>query len=200
MIELKPCFNCGEEKELVLRKDYSIDRYYVCCNSCQTMGSYAHTDKNAKHKWNVGMISYKEKDNNYYAGKFDKGKTDWGLIPEICFRELVGWKTGKTYSYYELFWNVVNTFKINEVDALVGIRKILEHGAKKYGRESWKSLPDAQQRYFAAYMRHRFDSEGNELPENHIDKDSGLPSIHHALCNIVFLLWFEIQEDQKPAP
>lgn len=136
-----------------------------------------------------------QENDDYHKHKFDQGKTDWSLIPVECYEAIVG----KNYNYY---WSSVFNFIIDQCDypvheSLAKVREILEHGAEKYERESWKKVPDAKQRYFAAFMRHSFCDEGKALPKHHIDADSGFPSVWHALTNVIFLLWFEIQEEKN---
>jgi hypothetical protein len=135
---------------------------------------------------------------NYYAHKGDQGKTDWGLIPEECYRAI-------TFSNTKMFWAKIlrlsgkkhikdgETFYV----LLPGIRDVLEEGAREYGRETWKITPDARQRYFAAYLRHTINDKGEVLPVGHADEKSGRLSIYHALCNCLFLLYFEIQESKE---
>jgi len=130
----------------------------------------------------------------YHAHKYDEGKTDWGLIPEVCFRELN--KVDTKYFWAKAYVDICKASELSFVRILAGVRKVLEGGALDYGRESWKTIPDAQQRFFAAFNRHMCDDDGIALKEGHRDSKSGLPSIHHALANVLFLLWFEIQESK----
>lgn len=66
--------------------------------------------------------------------------------------------------------------------------KVLMFGAKKYGRDNWKQVPEAERRYRAAAHRHlNAISEGEWL-----DDESGLPHAAHAICCLVFILWFGI--------
>jgi len=130
-------------------------------------------------------------DNDYHSHKFDQGKTDWGLIPVECYVAI-------KQSPHENFWAKLLTVLAEAHgidDPWIWVRKILEHGAEKYGRESWKTIPDAKQRYFAAYMRHMVNDKDQPLPNGHIDPDSGYLSVYHALTNCIFLLWFELNED-----
>ena len=68
------------------------------------------------------------------------------------------------------------------------------YGLEKYKSEgSWKEVENAQDRYWAAMQRH-VDACFND---EELDPESGLPHLSHALCNIMFLLWFEIMEDRE---
>jgi hypothetical protein len=61
---------------------------------------------------------------------------------------------------------------------------VLGFGAKKYARDSWRTVPDAIDRYFSAAMRHLALIARGET----CDSDSGKPHRHHVFCNVVFLL------------
>ena len=80
-------------------------------------------------------------------------------------------------------WNLLPLATVQEVV------KVLTFGASKYGANNWQKLKDAQDRYFAALMRHLTQWQSGE----HIDKESGLPHLAHAACDVMFLLWFEIK-------
>lgn len=67
---------------------------------------------------------------------------------------------------------------------------VLTHGAERYGANSWRSVPNARVRYFAALRRHI----AQWALGNHTDADSGLPHLAHALCNVVFLLELDLEK------
>lgn len=69
-----------------------------------------------------------------------------------------------------------------------GLAKVLEYGAKLYGENSWKGLPDANRRYLDAAIRHLMDSEKD------LDYESGLDHLLHAGCNIMFLYYMRNKE------
>ena len=73
------------------------------------------------------------------------------------------------------------------LSALHSVIKVLMFLAKKYNRDSWKSIPDAKRRYFNEAMR-RLDAYQDLEPA---DKESGLSHLAHAVCCLIFLLWFE---------
>ena len=64
---------------------------------------------------------------------------------------------------------------------------VLTHGADKYGDHNWQELAGGRERYFAAALRHLLAWKEGEL----LDPDSGLKHLGHAICNLVFLAWFD---------
>ena len=68
--------------------------------------------------------------------------------------------------------------------------QVLEYGAVKYEPENWQHVPSARTRYYDAAMRHIDDWwNGSE-----VDEESSLPHLAHAICCLLFLLWFDEQE------
>ena len=68
--------------------------------------------------------------------------------------------------------------------------QVLEYGAVKYKIDNWQHVPSARTRYYDAAMRHIDDWwNGSE-----IDEESSLPHLAHAICCLLFLLWFDEQE------
>lgn len=61
---------------------------------------------------------------------------------------------------------------------------VLTLGAHKYEPDNWKYVPDAQNRYFDALMRHLWAWKSGE--QN--DPETGLNHLSHAACNIMFIL------------
>ena len=132
---------------------------------------------------------------DYYNKKHDKGKEPYHLIPEVCIRELYRefYDEGSKYIYA----NIYNQRRMDEdldfYRSIEFVKDVLEYGRDLYGAETWKDLPDAQQRYMAASIRHKEECS-NPLP---IDAESRLPHIAHELTNYIFLLYFEIKEDRS---
>jgi hypothetical protein len=69
-------------------------------------------------------------------------------------------------------------------EALADVVAVLAHGASKYGANTWQTVPDGQERYFGALMRHvtawKFGEER--------DPDSGLHHLAHVATNALFIL------------
>lgn len=67
------------------------------------------------------------------------------------------------------------------------IVKVLEFGAKKYARDNWKHVENADTRYLAAAFRHLVQYNNGELT----DSETGVSHLAHAGCCILFLLALE---------
>lgn len=79
--------------------------------------------------------------------------------------------------------------KVNLVEPnfILGIAGVLTFGAKKYEESSWKTVNRAQDRYYAAAMRHILAYRKGEQ----FDKETGLSHLHHAATNLMFLAYFQ---------
>jgi hypothetical protein len=75
-------------------------------------------------------------------------------------------------------------------EALAEIVQVLEFGAAKYGVDNWRKVPNAQQRYFDALVRHIVAWRSGEAD----DPESGLPHLAHAGCCVLFLLALELDD------
>ena len=75
-------------------------------------------------------------------------------------------------------------------NTVLNVVQVLEYGAIKYEVNNWQKVPDARTRYYDAAMRHIDDWwNGSE-----IDEESSLPHLAHAMCCLLFLMWFDDQE------
>lgn len=72
-------------------------------------------------------------------------------------------------------------------DALDEIVEVLGVGAKKYARDNWKHVPNAEQRYQAAAFRHLTAYAKGERT----DPETGLSHLAHAGCCLLFMLSLE---------
>ena len=60
-------------------------------------------------------------------------------------------------------------------------------GAEKYADNNWQYVDNADDRYYAAILRHLVEwRKGSK-----IDSESGLNHLAHVMCNVLFLLWFD---------
>ena len=70
------------------------------------------------------------------------------------------------------------------------IIKVLMFGAKKYNVDNWKHVTDARRRYLSAAYRHiNAYAEGQQN-----DDESGFKHLAHAMCCLIFILWFDLNE------
>lgn len=72
------------------------------------------------------------------------------------------------------------------VEAMQGIAEVLEFGARKYARDNWKEVYNAEQRYLDALIRHLWAYQSGE----DLDPESGLHHMKHIGCCVSFLLYF----------
>ncbi len=76
--------------------------------------------------------------------------------------------------------------------ALQAVAAVSTFGANKYARGSWRTVPNARERYLDAAMRHLLAHHAGET----LDTESGLPHLHHALWN-----WLAVAElDLRKTP
>lgn len=78
-------------------------------------------------------------------------------------------------------WSLVPAGVMRDVIA------VLEFGARRYAVNNWMRIDDPGTRYYDAAMRHIDAWRGGER----VDGDSGLPHLAHAICCLMFLMWFE---------
>lgn len=78
-------------------------------------------------------------------------------------------------------------------ECLEAIAKILTFGAIKYGSNNWQNLEDFNNRYYSAAERHIQARRKGEK----IDPESGLPHSAHAVVNLIFLLYKDLQNENK---
>jgi len=72
-------------------------------------------------------------------------------------------------------------------DAVEEIVKVLDYGAKKYARDNWRYVDDAEVRYLAAAFRHLAAYARGETA----DPETNLSHLAHVGCCILFLLSME---------
>lgn len=68
---------------------------------------------------------------------------------------------------------------------------VLTMGAKKYSDGNWMRVPDGRRRYFAACLRHLTSWQAGEKT----DKESGKSHLAHAVCCLIFLLWYDLKKN-----
>jgi hypothetical protein len=76
-------------------------------------------------------------------------------------------------------------------EVLEELAKVLTLGAEKYDDNNWKIMPrDQLHRYKAPLLRHLSAAFQGYLN----DDESKELHLSHALCNLVFLVWFELEK------
>lgn len=70
-------------------------------------------------------------------------------------------------------------------EVILELGKVLTFGATKYDANNWQKLPDFEDRYYAAALRHLM---AWRLGQN-FDEESKLLHLSHALCCVAFLIW-----------
>ena len=84
-----------------------------------------------------------------------------------------------------------NRLDLVEPEFIEGIGEVLTFGANKYEPNNWQKVEDAEDRYYAAALRHLIAWRKGEKT----DPESGLSHLDHAACNIMFLKHFEREAD-----
>lgn len=78
-------------------------------------------------------------------------------------------------------------FSLLPTGTLNPVLKVLGIGKKKYAKDNWQRVDNAKERYFNAAMRHITSWwEGEKT-----DPETGENHLAHALCCLLFLLWFD---------
>lgn len=69
--------------------------------------------------------------------------------------------------------------------------QVLEYGAStKYEINNWQKVPSARTRYYDAAMRYIDACFNGDLK----DDETGLPHLAHAICCLMFLMWFDDEQ------
>ena len=80
-----------------------------------------------------------------------------------------------------------NRLDLIEPEFIESVGQVLTFGAQKYEPNNWQKVEDAENRYYAAAMRHLMSWRRGEK----IDPESGLNHLDHVACNIMFLQHFD---------
>ncbi len=84
-----------------------------------------------------------------------------------------------------------NRLDLVEPEFIEGIGEVLTFGANKYEPNNWQNVEDAENRYYAAALRHLIAWRKGEKT----DPESDLSHLDHVACNIMFLKHFEREDD-----
>jgi len=83
-------------------------------------------------------------------------------------------------------------FSLFPTQTLYAVLDVLEYGARKYSENNWRKVPDARARYFDAALRHLHAWWVGEA----FDEESGHYHLSHAICCLVFLLSFDLENER----
>jgi len=116
---------------------------------------------------------------DYYNKKDDEGKQK-ALFPKEVLPAILENKSP--------YARLLNDLPLDISSIIANTEMVLQYGKDKYSANSWQTVEDAEERYWSAYIRHLMAGGGK-------DEESGITHKSHALCNLVFLLWFEINRE-----
>jgi len=70
---------------------------------------------------------------------------------------------------------------------------VLTFGSKKYSDDNWKKVPNAEERYFDAMLRHITEYRYGDKSDTETTKSH----LAHAMCCALFLMWFDDNPDAE---
>ena len=85
-----------------------------------------------------------------------------------------------------------NRLDLIEPEFIEAVGQVLTFGAEEYGPNNWQNVEDAENRYYAAAMRHLMAYRKGEKT----DPESKLPHLAHVATNMMFLMHFEMEDDE----
>ena len=83
-------------------------------------------------------------------------------------------------------------YSLLPVGAVNNVVDVLEFGSKKYADNNWQKVPSAKTRYYDAALRHIDTWFNGEIK----DSETELPHLAHAICCLMFLMWFDSEANQ----
>jgi hypothetical protein len=122
-------------------------------------------EEDMKERSNIGDISVEES---------MQGPSQEGLIRQGAMQQVL--KGGMKFDEGKPDWSLIDLNVIEEM-----VRVLTYAATHKYSRDNWKQVHTV--RYFAALMRHLARIQHGEVR----DKDDGLPSVAHLMCNAYFI-------------
>lgn len=90
-------------------------------------------------------------------------------------------KPGVKNDSKKIAWQLLPWAEVEEV------AQVMDDGAKKYSPDNWRIVPNAQERYFSAAIRHLVAWQKGEKK----DPESGRSHLAHGICCLLFLMWFD---------
>lgn len=106
-----------------------------------------------------------------------KAIKDAGIIHTVIVEDFMKFDTGKL------------RYSLIPPEMTKALAEVLTYGAKKYKPNNWKSVDDPS-RYIDALYRHLEAFRSGETN----DPESGLHHLSHAMTNVGFLLWIDLNK------
>ena len=161
------------------------------CNSC-----YDRVDEIPFSKWINRNIYIKEEDMDVTNEEEDvfKQMAEWLVKQSVGIKDdkpTVGNDLGVTPLGVK-FDNDKPQWSLLPFESLEQVVEVLTSGAKKYAPDNWKYVPDADTRYMDAAFRHMAQYMQGEMH----DEETGNNHLAHAVCCLLFKLWFDRQTEK----
>ena len=83
-------------------------------------------------------------------------------------------------------------FTMTPWESVEDMLAVMEFGKEKYGRDNWKECKEPE-RFSAAAIRHLVAHMKGE----HVDEESGLNHLAHAMCCVNMLNWLEYHNKKE---
>ena len=78
-----------------------------------------------------------------------------------------------------------------DMESIESVVKILTMGANKYAPNNFQKVENGRERYYAACLRHIVAWRKGEK----MDEESSESHLSHAMCNLLFMMWFDREEE-----
>lgn len=131
--------------------------------------------------WYADGGKFFDEGSNYDASNWKTWKLDRADYEEwLKYKNSNGQKHDQNKPRYSLLPSAT----LNHVIA------VLEFGADKYGVDNWQQVQNLRTRYYDACMRHIDSWWSGEIN----DIESGKHHLAHAICCLLFLMWFDFKE------
>lgn len=136
-----------------------------------------HDEPGDNGEWNCGDFSVEHEENTTSPLGFDDEAID--MLPDDKF--------GKEGPKYDGDKSMV---QLLPPQAVLAVGHVLRFGAQKYEAHSWHRVPNAEERYVGAGLRHILAHLDGEV----LDSESGLPHLAHGICSLMFVLELHLRE------
>lgn len=111
----------------------------------------------------------------------------WNFSEECLQIALFNNSEGVKYDSDKLEYSLLPKGVLNKVVNVLGF------GSKKYAKDNWMKVDNPKERYYNAAQRHINQWwEGEKY-----DSETGENHLAHAICCLMFMLWFDNQEDKE---